>query len=40
MHKNHHSVEEVQEAVRDLEHRLKVQTNSGPEERKIVKEID
>ena len=40
MHKNHHSVEEVQEALRDLEHRLKVQTNTGPEERKIVKEID
>ena len=40
MHKQHHSVEAVQEGIRDLEYRLKVQSNSGQEERKIVKEID
>ena len=40
MHKSYHSVEEVKEGLRDLEYRLKVQTNSGQEERKIVKEID
>ena len=40
MHKSYHSVDEVNEGLRDLEYRLKVQTNSGPEERKLVKEID
>ena len=40
MHKSYHSVEEVKEGLRDLEYRLKVQTNTGQEERKIVKEID
>lgn len=40
MHKQYHTVEDVQEGIRDLEYRLKVQSNSGQEERKIVKEID
>ena len=34
------ATEDVQEGIRDLEYRLKVQSNSGQEERKIVKEID
>ena len=40
MHKQYHSVKDVEEGIRDLEYRLKVQSNSGQEERKIVKEID
>lgn len=29
MHKQYHTVEDVQEGIRDLEYRLKVQSNSG-----------
>ena len=40
MHKDHHSVEEVKEGIRELEYKQKVTTLSPQQERDCIREIE
>lgn len=41
MHKDHHSVKDVQEAIQELDHRQKTSTHkSATDEEKIIKELE